>query len=85
MRTGIVIDSACDLPQDYIQKYNIHIMPISLHLGYDLFRDVRDPEATQAFYRKYLTEKTLDAETAPFSVEQIKELFLDELVLKYDR
>ena len=85
MRTGIVIDSACDLPQDYIQKYNIHIMPISLHLGYDLFRDVRDPETTQAFYRKYLAEKTLDIETAPFSVEQIKELFLDELVLKYDR
>ena len=85
MRTGIVIDSACDLPQDYLQKYNIHILPISLHLGYELFRDVRDPETTQAFYRKYLTEKTLDAETAPFSVEQIKKLFLDELVLQYDR
>ena len=85
MRTGIVIDSACDLPQDYIQKHNIHIMPISLHLGYDLLKDVRDPETTQAFYRKYAVEKTLDAETAPFSVEQIKEMFLDELVLKYDR
>jgi len=85
VRTGIVIDSACDLPQDYIHNHPIHIMPISLHLGYDLFRDVREPEATQAFYRKYLAEKTMDAETAPFSVEQIRELFLDELVLKYDR
>ncbi|MCB1919571.1 MAG: DegV family protein [Candidatus Competibacteraceae bacterium] len=85
MRTGIVIDSACDLPQTYIRQNNIYIMPISLHLGYDLFKDVRDPEATQAFYRKYLAEKTLDAETAPFSMEQIMELFLDELVLKYDR
>ncbi len=85
MRTGVVIDSACDLPQSYIQNHNIHIMPISLHFGYDLFRDTRDPEATQAFYRKYLTEKTLDAETAPFSVEQIKTLLMEELVLKYDR
>ncbi len=85
MRTGVVIDSACDLPQAYIQNHNIHIMPISLHFGYDTFKDVRDPEATQAFYRKYLAEKTLDAETAPFSVEQIKEMFLEELVLKYDR
>lgn len=85
MKTGIVIDSACDLPQAYIQHHNLYIMPISLHLGYEFFRDIRDPEATQAFYRKYLTEKTLDAATAPFSAEQIKELFLEELVLKYDR
>lgn len=85
MRTGVVIDSACDLPQAYIQSHGIHIMPINLHFGYDIFKDVRDPEATQAFYRKYLTEKTLDAETAPFSVEQIRAMFLDELVLKYDR
>ena len=85
MRTGFVIDSACDLPQSYLQDHNIHILPISLHFGYDVSEDVRDPEATQAFYRKYLAEKTLDAETAPFSVEKIKALFLDELVLQYDR
>lgn len=85
VRTGIVIDSACDLPQSYIQSHGIHIMPINLHFGYDIFKDVRDPEATQAFYRKYLAEKTLDAETAPFSAEQIRAMFLDELVLKYDR
>jgi len=85
VRTGFVIDSACDLPQSYLQEHDIHIMPISLHFGYDVFEDVRDPEATQAFYRKYLAEKTLDAETAPFSVEKIKALFLDDLVLKYDR
>lgn len=30
-------------------------------------------------------KKTLDAETAPFSVEKIRALFLDDLVLKYDR
>ncbi len=85
MRTGVVIDSACDLPQSYIQSHGIHIMPINLHLGYDTFKDVRDPEATQAFYRRYLAEKTLDAETVPFSAEQIEALFLGELVLKYDR
>jgi len=85
VRTGVVIDSACDLPQSYIQSHGIHIMPINLHFGYDTFRDVRDPEATQAFYRRYLAEKTLDAETAPFSVEPIQAMFLDELVLKYDR
>lgn len=85
MKTGVVIDSACDLPQDYIQHHNLHIMPISLHYGYEFFKDVRNPEATQAFYRRYSTEKTLDAETEPFSAGQISELFLENLVLKYER
>lgn len=85
MRTGIVIDSACDLPPEYIEQHGIHILPISLHLGYEQLKDVRDPEATQEFYRKYLLEKTIEAETAPLSAEEIKHLFLNELVLKYDR
>lgn len=85
MKTGIVIDSACDVTPSFIAARAIRILPISLRFGSESFMDVRDPEATQAFYQKYLNEKTLDAETQPFSVEQIRELFLDELVLKYDR
>ncbi|HXH04596.1 MAG TPA: DegV family protein [Candidatus Competibacteraceae bacterium] len=85
MKTGIVIDSACDLPSSYIQTHALHILPISLHFGSETFVDTRDAEATLAFYDKYITEKNLDAETRPFSVEQIRQLFLNQLVLKYDR
>ncbi len=87
MRIGICIDSACDLPPSFIKEHNLEIMPINLLVGEDkeILIDERDPEDTIAFYRRYAEEKDLEGETQPFSVEQITNLFLDKLVLNYDR
>lgn len=85
MRIGIVIDSACDLPREFIEQNHLEIMPINLKIGGDLLVDKRDPAATIAFYQRYLDERDLDAETQPYSVEQITAMFLDDLVHKYDR
>src|SRR5690606_28965717 len=40
---------------------------------------------TIAFYKRYSEERDLVGSTQPFSVDQITRLFLDELVMKYDR
>lgn len=87
MRIGICIDSACDLPPDFIREHNLEIMPINLVVGDDkeILIDERDPDDTIAFYKRYTEEKDLEGETQPFSVEQITNLFLDKLVLNYDR
>lgn len=85
MRVGIVIDSACDLPQAYIEEHKLEIMPINLVIGDEIFIDERDPDETIKFYKRYAEEKNLEGETQPFSVDQITRLFLDELVLKYER
>ena len=85
MKIGVVICSSADLPRSYIQANDLNIMPISLHFEDGEFVDNRDAEATQEFYKKYLANKDMNGETAPFTVNQIKNWFLDELVLKYDR
>ncbi|MDX1443380.1 MAG: DegV family protein [Gammaproteobacteria bacterium] len=85
MRVGLVIDSACDLPQKFIEDNNLEIMPINLVIGDEIFIDERNPEETIKFYKRYAEEKNLQGETQPFSVEQITRLFLDKLVLNYDR
>jgi len=87
MRIGICIDSACDLPPAFIQEHHLEIMPINLVVGEDreIVIDERDPEETIAFYKRYTEEKDLEGATQPFSVEQITNLFLDKLVLNYDR
>ena len=85
MKTGIVIDSACDLPRSYIDAHQLYILPTSLYCGLRAFIDTRVPEPTLEFYRQYAAEKNLDAETEAFSAEQITQLFLEDLVLKYDR
>ena len=83
MRIGIAVDSACDLPQEFITQNKIQILPITIHLDGKDFVDNRDPVETQNFYDNHLTGAG-DAGTSPFSVEQIKNVFLSKLVLDFD-
>lgn len=85
MRIGIVICSSADLPLSFIKKHELNIMPITLKFGDETFKDVRDPTDTKNFYEHYLANRDTHGVTEPFSVEQIRDWFLDELVIKYDR
>lgn len=84
MRIGVVIDAACDLPRSFIDQHGIEVLPIRVHFGDREFIDVRDANATMAFYRHYLANKEVVAETEPLSADEIRDLFLDQYVLKYD-
>jgi len=84
MRIGIVVDSACDLPVDYIEKHNIVLLPISVRIGEAVLADHRDEEATLSFLHAHVAERGHEAETTPFSVNQIRDLFLERLVIDYD-
>lgn len=85
MRIGVLIDSACDLPLDYIKANNIVLMPITLRIGDVRIEDRRDPAETHAFYARHLDNRNEDfAESIPYSPEQIEHLFLERLVLDYD-
>ena len=85
MRIGIVVDSACDLPREFIDQHAIQIMPITLRIGDVFVEDWRDPVETQKFYAWRLDQGHADyAESIPYSPEQIETLFLERLVLEYD-
>ena len=84
-KIGLVIDSACDLPRSYIEQQSIEIMPVIMRFGSMTFKDTRDPEQTMDLYRRFVAVKELDISTTPMSTKAIRDLFLDQLVLKYDR
>ena len=84
MRIGIVVDSACDLPQDFIQKNDIVVLTITVRIGDAVLADHRDEEATLSFLHAHVAERGHEAETTPFSVNQIRDLFLSRLVIDYD-
>ncbi len=84
-KIGIVIDSACDLPRSFIEQHGIEIMPVMMRFGRMTFKDLRDPEQTMDFYRRFVAQKELEVSTTPLSTNAIRDLFLDQLVLKYDR
>lgn len=84
MRIGIVVDSACDLPKSFFDANRVEILPITIKVDGQELSDTRDPQATLAFYQQHQGDKAHQAETAPYSIEQIKQVFLKRLVLDYD-
>lgn len=84
-KIGIVVDATCDLPRSFLDQHGVEIMPINLRAGTISIKDTRDPEKTSEVYRRYLGQKNIEIGTAPMSVNAIRDWFLDQLVLKYDR
>ncbi len=84
MRIGIVVDSACDLPTDFIKEHDIVLLPITVRIGEAVLADHREEDATLAFLNAHVATGGAEAETIPFSVNQIRDLFLQRLVIDYD-
>lgn len=84
MRIGLVIDSTCDLPRKFIDDNQITLLPITIRIDEHTFVDVRDPVATEAYYRGEVGKRGHAAETEPLSVDAIRDLFMGRLVLDYD-
>jgi len=84
MRIGLVVDSACDLPGSFIERNHIEILPITVKIGDAVLADHRNEQATLEFLHSHVAERGAEAETMPFSVEQIRDVFLNKLVIDYD-
>jgi len=81
----LVVDSACDLPPEFMKEHGVEILPISVRFGDTLFVDTRDPDTTMGLYRGgVLATKGIDAETVPYSTRQITELFENRIAPNYD-
>ncbi|KAF0811865.1 DegV domain-containing protein [Andreprevotia sp. IGB-42] len=81
MRIGIVTDSCCDLPRAFLDQHRIDILPITIRSGDSTFIDRRDPAATRAFYATLGDSEFL---SEPFSVDAIRQRFLDQIVVDFD-
>jgi DegV family protein with EDD domain len=84
MRIGLVVDSACDLPGSYIERNHIEILPITVKIGDAVLADHRNEQATLEFLHSHVADRGAEAETMPFTVNQIRDLFLQKLVIDYD-
>jgi len=85
MKTAVVVDSACDLPASYLERHQLHLLPDTLTLDNEVFTDNRDVELTLAFHHRHAQSRNPDIKTKPCSVSAIIDLFLNHLVLEYDR
>ena len=84
MRIGLVVDATCDMPSNVLEKYGIVILPIGIKIGDTVFADTRDEQSALTFIESDISERGVDAETNSFTVDQIRDLFLKQLVIDYD-
>jgi DegV family protein with EDD domain len=85
MRIGVVVDASCDLPRSYLESHGIHVLPNVLSFGKKRFEDARDPEATMNLFRRLIADKSVEVTSQACGVDQIRDLFLEEVVADYDR
>src|SRR5690606_21786407 len=76
MRIGIVVDSACDVPADFIRDEQITILPVTVQIGNAVLADMRNEDATLNFLSGDTAAQAYNAETTPFTVQQVHDLFL---------
>ena len=84
MRIGLVVDSACDLPKSFFDNEQVEVLPITVRIGDAVQADHRDEAQTLSFLESHIAERGASAETIPYTPEQIRDLFLERLVVDYD-
>jgi DegV family protein with EDD domain len=84
MRIGVAIDAACDVPHDFLERNGIAVMPITVKVDNQKFKDNRDPVEIQRFRDQKLGSRSHSAETEASSVEDVQDLFLDRMVRDFD-
>lgn len=84
MSTVLVIDAACDLPRPFIDERDIQVLPISIRIDEQTFTDDKDARTLTDFYARGLLGRDHDAESLPYTAEQIERLFLERIVTRYD-
>lgn len=81
-RIGIVTDSSCDLPRDFIAHHQIHIIPVRLTFGTQTFLD-KVQISPGEFYDR-LASSTEQPTTSQPAAADIRHVFHD-VVPRYDR
>jgi fatty acid-binding protein DegV len=85
MRIGLVVDASCDLPDSLLEANGIAILPSMLEVDGRSWLDERDPEQTMMLYRRFLADRAVEARSSACGAEEIREIFLRDLVLDFDR
>ncbi|SDK70851.1 DegV family protein [Microbulbifer yueqingensis] len=77
----LVVDSGCDLPDEFLRKFSIPVLPHTVSVGKDVFGDQRNPAQMAHFYTLSLVDRSHQIVTGPAPTPEIEGI-LQELVRK---
>jgi DegV family protein with EDD domain len=71
----LVSDSSCDLPEELIKRYNVHIVPLSVNISHTMYLE-RVDITPQEFYEKMAMSRNLPTTSLP-PPSLFKNLFME--------
>ncbi|WP_295804001.1 DegV family protein [uncultured Microbulbifer sp.] len=77
----LVVDSGCDLPDEFLRKYAIPVLPHSVTVGKDQFGDQRNPAQMSHFYSLSLVDRSRQVSSGPADEDTIEQV-LNKLLAK---
>ena len=72
-RTALITDSTCDLPETYLQQYDIKVVPLTIIWGEEQFLDGVDLEP-EDFYQRMEVDSTVPTTSQP-TPQQMLQVF----------
>lgn len=78
---GIVTDSTCDLPEEYLEAHDIRIVPLQVRFGEDEYLD-RVTISAQEFYKRLSTSDSLPKTSQP-ATAAFKQVY-EDMLRSYD-
>ena len=85
MKTAIIVDAACDLPEEFCRLNDIHILPLGVAFREHRFLDYRDAETTRSFYLDCGHFRAEEVNTEPPPIELISKFIIEEIADNYDQ
>ncbi len=82
--TAIIVDSACDLPEEFKESSNLFILPIGFQINDKHFRDRRITEMAISFYNDRDLDPSQFTRTLPTSSDAIRNFIIENIVDKYE-
>ena len=75
----LVVDSGCDLPDEFLRKFAIPVLPHSVSVGKDHFGDQRNPAQMAHFYTLNLVDRSRQVTSGPAEEAVIEEILSKQL------
>ncbi|WP_237060098.1 DegV family protein [Microbulbifer sediminum] len=70
----LVVDSGCDLPDEFLRKFSIPVLPHTVSVGKDVFGDQRNPAQMAHFYTLSLVDRSHQIVTGPAPMAEIESM-----------
>ncbi|MBB5210837.1 DegV family protein [Microbulbifer hydrolyticus] len=70
----LVVDSGCDLPDEFLRKYQIPVLPHHVSVGKDAFGDQRNPAQMAHFYSLSLVDRSRHVTSGPADEDVIEQV-----------